>query len=279
MCENEIVISTYNNPKSLKLCLHSLLQQNSLPQAICIADDGSGPETAQVINDFATQTNIPVRHVWHKDNGFEKSKILNAAVLGSRAKYIIFTDGDVVFHPEFVARHLQAKAKNRFLVGGMIRLSEKASRKIESDEHNLDQVFSISWLRQHAERFRITDAFKARPWPVGIMSILEITLVPPRRSLGGCNCSMYREDFISVNGYDERIQYGGQDKELGERLKNSGLRAKSVRYTASLLHLYHERPYADPKKKRTYRKHILKTRKNRATWATVGIHKTIGHPN
>ena len=44
-------------------------------------------------------------------------------------------------------------------------------------------------------------------------------------------------------GFDERMQYGGEDRELGERLMNSGFKFKQIRYSAICVHLYHERPY------------------------------------
>jgi hypothetical protein len=46
-----------------------------------------------------------------------------------------------------------------------------------------------------------------------------------------------------VNGFDERMQYGGQDRELGERLFNYGLKSKQIRYSAICLHLDHARGY------------------------------------
>ena len=40
-----LIISTYNSPKALDLCLMSVLQQSVLPDEVLIADDGSNEET------------------------------------------------------------------------------------------------------------------------------------------------------------------------------------------------------------------------------------------
>jgi hypothetical protein len=48
---------------------------------------------------------------------------------------------------------------------------------------------------------------------------------------------------MAVNGFDERMQYGGQDRELGERLSNHGIKSRQIRYSAICLHLDHERGY------------------------------------
>ena len=41
------------------------------------------------------------------------------------------------------------------------------------------------------------------------------------------------------------MRYGGEDRELGERLINLGIRSKQIRYSAICLHLYHERSYVN----------------------------------
>ncbi len=273
MQDSEIILSTYNNPNSLRASLASLQWQTAEPASICVADDGSGPETAAVIKAFRDHSRVPVRHVWHEDDGFRKSEILNKAVVTSTAEYVVFADGDEVLHPDFLARHIEARAAGRFLVGGMIRLNEPASRKLESATDIPTSAFAPAWLKANSERFRWTDHLKTRPWPKFLMVILEKLLVPPRRSLGGCNCSMFRADFLAVNGYDEGLVYGGQDKELGERLKNAGLRAKSVRYTTPALHLFHGRPYDNRSGRTANRDQINKTRKDKLNWTERGIIK------
>ena len=49
---------------------------------------------------------------------------------------------------------------------------------------------------------------------------------------------------MEANGFDERMQYGGQDREFGERLVNLGLKTRQVRYRCSCVHLDHGRSYA-----------------------------------
>lgn len=46
----ELVISTYNSPHALRLTLLSTLRQTCPPDSICIADDGSGPQTREAID-------------------------------------------------------------------------------------------------------------------------------------------------------------------------------------------------------------------------------------
>lgn len=63
--------------------------------------------------------------------------------------------------------------------------------------------------------------------------------------MNGHNASGWKEDIVAVNGLDERMQYGGQDRELGERLENYGIRGKQIRYSAIVVHLDHARGYVN----------------------------------
>ncbi len=93
----ELIVATYNSPRALLLCLTSVAAQTVLPDSICIADDGSGPETRAAVDAFAAaHPELRFRHVWQEDRGFEKAAILNKAIASSEAEFLIFIDGDVL---------------------------------------------------------------------------------------------------------------------------------------------------------------------------------------
>lgn len=70
---------------------------------IVIADDGSKEDTRRLIESFKDK--LPIKHVWHEDNGFQKSRILNSAILASESDYLIFTDQDCIPRKDFIATH------------------------------------------------------------------------------------------------------------------------------------------------------------------------------
>ena len=83
--------------------------------------------------------------------------------------------------------------------------------------------------------------------------------------------SLATQHVIDTNGFDERMQYGGQDREFGERLVNMGIQTKQVRYRCSCVHLDHGRGYARPEsiaRNRAIRKH---TRAMKVTRTDYGI--------
>ena len=52
LMDSSLIITTYNWPEALKITLESVLKQSIKPYEIIIADDGSGSETGQVIEDL-----------------------------------------------------------------------------------------------------------------------------------------------------------------------------------------------------------------------------------
>ena len=100
-----LVTPTYNWPNALELLLLSIKQQTVLPNEVIIADDGSRPETTELIKKFQEDFPVPLFHVWHEDHGNQKPKIMNKAIAQAKFEYIIEIDGDIIMHPNFVEDH------------------------------------------------------------------------------------------------------------------------------------------------------------------------------
>ncbi|WP_424929059.1 glycosyltransferase [Amaricoccus tamworthensis] len=269
----EVVITTYNSIGPLILCLTSVARQNHIPDSICIADDGSGPETRAAVDAFqADHPNLSIRHVWHEDNGFEKAAILNKAIGSSEADFLFFIDGDVMIHPVFFARHLEVSKPGQFSTGSLIRLDEKTTASVTADMIEDGTVFDPKWMKENGVFNRFGTWLKSMPFPGPVMRFLDVA-TPVQKALCGANAAMYREDALRVNGFDERIKYGGVDKEFGVRLINADVAGRHVRYTAPLVHLDHPRGYKDPEKIKKHKSMIKSVRKNRTTWTEYGIDK------
>ena len=87
------------------------------------------------------------------------------------------------------------------------------------------------------------------------------------------NVSCYKKDIVAVNGFDERMEYGAEDREVGERMMNNGTTFLQVRYSAICVHLYHERPYKDESilmKNNEFRK---ETKRLKSVFTKFGIKK------
>lgn len=271
--QTELIVATYENPRSLALCLASVACQRLRPDAIAIADDGSGPETAAVIEAFrARHPDRPLRHVWHEDRGFRKAAILNRAIASSTAEFLVFIDGDVLIHPGFVARHRELARPDRFASGSLIRLDAEATAAVTEADVTAGRVFDLGWLRAHRAIDRPGTWAKAMPLPKPLMALAD-RLSPVQRAWCGANASAFRAAILKVNGFDETMAWGGGDKEMGVRLANAGVRGRHLRFTAPLVHLDHPRGYADPAHKAANKARVKAIRRAGIAWTEHGIAK------
>ena len=238
-----VIISTYNHPEWLKKVLWSYEQQSFKNFELIIADDGSDESTRQLIEQTRKKVSYPIQHIWHKDNGFQKTIILNKATVASKGQYLVYSDGDCIVRKDFLQTHIDRRAQGYFLSGGYFKLPMSISKLISKEDIENQCCFDINWLKQHG----LKASFKNNKITAkGIKEKLLNTLTPTIATWNGHNSSGWKEDILNANGYDERMQYGGEDRELGERLFNMGIKAKQIRYSAICLHLDHVRGYVKP---------------------------------
>ena len=188
-----VVISTYNNPKWLEKTLWGYMHQTRMPDEIVIADDGSGEETRRLIENYAKT--MPIKHVWHEDRGFQKSEILNKALVAATADYLIFTDQDCIPREDFVQTHAKHAEKGYFLSGGYFKLPMQLSLDITQDDVLSGNAFSLRWLHKRGLKrsFKCTKLFRS-PLYAAILN----AITPARASWNGCNASGWREDMLKT---------------------------------------------------------------------------------
>ncbi|MVZ65405.1 glycosyltransferase [Sphingobacterium sp. DK4209] len=228
-----LIISTYNWPEALDLCLRSVLQQRVLPSEILIADDGSSEQTAAVIDKFQEQFTIPLIHVWQEDQGFQLAKIRNKAIARSSGEYIVQIDGDLILHKDFIKDHLEFAERGSFVRASRIYMNEDLSRALiqnkrvrispfEKGISNRMSAFRLSFLQQ-----LFANKYKQKG--------------DERWEIHGCNMAYWRDDAIAVNGYNELFKgWGPEDKEFVARLLNKGLKRHFLKFGAIAFHLWHQ---------------------------------------
>ncbi|WP_439151977.1 glycosyltransferase family 2 protein [Winogradskyella sp.] len=263
-----VIISTYNKPNWLSLVLHSYNIQTESGFEIIIADDGSNEQTKAVIDAFTVETNLVVKHVWQKDDGFQKTKILNKAIGASSTEYLIFTDGDCIARQDFVATHLKLNAPNHALSGGYFKLTKTISDQITKSIITTQECFNKKWLvaQGQPKSFKLNKLTTSK-----IKAKVLNTLTPTKATFDGMNVSCYKADILKVNGFDERMQYGGEDRELGERMVNNGITFLQVRYSTICVHLHHERPYKNEESQQLNQNIRKETKQNKLTYTKFGI--------
>lgn len=265
-----VIVSTYNAEEWLKKVLWGFNQQTFKNFEVVIADDGSRQATKDLITQLSKEVFYPIVHVWQEDDGFQKSRILNKAVESCTANYIIMTDGDCIPREDFVQVHYINKEEGYFISGGYYMLPMNISKLITLEDIQKQNCFNINWLKEKG----IPQTFKNNKLTAnGLISKLLNWITPTNASWNGHNSSGWKKDILNINGFDERMQYGGQDRELGERLFNFGIKSKQLRYSAVCVHLDHKRGYKTPEsiaKNVGIRKN---TKREKRVWTFYGITK------
>ena len=263
-----VILSTYNQPRWLEKVLWGYSVQTRKEFELVIADDGSGPETAEVIAGFQHSGELNVMHVWHPDAGFRKTEILNRAILQSTGEYLIFSDGDCIPRSDFVDVHARLARPRRFVSGTVLMLSAALSERITEDDIISGRFADAGWLGRNGFRAgrRITRLIRG-----GWVGTIADTLSSASRHFAGGNASVAKDALFEVNGFDHEMSYGYEDWSLGERLRNAGYRATQARNRAVLFHLDHPRGYKSPEAVARNKAVYERIRRSGETRARIGL--------
>lgn len=224
-----LLITTYNWPQALDLVLKSLEAQTQKPDEVLIADDGSTKETRLLVENYIKKSAVPVKHIFHEDDGFRRTVILNKALAQAVGDYIIQLDGDCIMHKHFVGDHIKNAQKNIFLFGSRVNIKEEA----------LPILFSTGKVN-----FGFLDAQiykRTRNLHIPILSSFYKPKDELSRKLRGCNLSYWHDDILKINGYNEDMTgWGKEDSEMAVRLLNNGVKGKRLRYRGIIYHIWHK---------------------------------------
>ena len=141
-----VIISTYNAEEWLEKVLIGYSVQTYKDFNIIIADDGSRASTKELIDSYANNFPVPIKHLWHEDLGYRRQEILNIAIIDADHEYILMTDGDCIPRKDFVELHAQLAEKGKFLSGGYCKLTMKTSKFITTEDIIIGNCFNVKWL-------------------------------------------------------------------------------------------------------------------------------------
>jgi glycosyltransferase involved in cell wall biosynthesis len=235
-----VIVTTYNREDALDAVLAALSRQDDRRFEVVIADDGSGPKTAALVDHWRTRLGVPLSHVWQADRGFRAAEIRNRAILVSRGDYCVFLDGDCIVRADFVAIHRRLAEHGWFVTGNRVLLSDELTASVLRERLRPDAWNSFEWLRQ-----------RRRGGVNRLAAVLKLPLGPIRklvadrwRGARSCNLAAWRSDLDAVDGFDASFNgWGREDSDLLIRLLHAGVRRKDGRFATGVVHLWH--PEAD----------------------------------
>jgi glycosyltransferase involved in cell wall biosynthesis len=231
-----VIVTTYNREDALDAVLSTLSRQSDRGFEVVIADDGSRPMTAAVVEHWRTRLGVQLSHVWQLNCGFRAAEIRNRAILACRGDYCIFLDGDCIVPPDFVATHRKLAEPGWFVTGNRVLLSAALTEAVLREHLQPETWGASAWIGQ-----------RLRGGVNRLAALLRLPLGPLRklqarrwRGARSCNLAVWRSDLDRVDGFDASFTgWGREDSDLLIRLLRCGLRRKDGRFATGVIHLWH----------------------------------------
>lgn len=265
-----IVVITQNQSSALEICLHALdvrqFPSREIATEVIVVDDCSGDDTPALLEHLSRKMSfVAVR----MDVPRGAAAARNEGLRRARGDLVLFTDGDQLPEPSWVAAHVRRHEREDALVvighcDPLLavlpaprdepdmrreldklgpRLQEFASRAMQRGKRHLVTVKDV---RENFARVReFANPRPYRGWE-SVFSRYSDDLVGyavPWLLTDSGNLSVRRQRATAVGGFDENFRESGlEDVEFGYRLCNTGCRLVYAREALS----YHQVHPRDP---------------------------------
>jgi len=191
-----VVIATHNRRELLDRSLEYLFRQDYSKDQyeIIVVDDGSGDGTQKMLE--GKNPSCGLKYLRYKERKGQ-SKAKNLGINHTQGEMIIFIDDDVFCPPQFIREHMRYHKKYDNII-------------VDGPAINTDRIDSLF------------DDKKKR-----VLAFLDFF----GASFITSNTSCKKESLIKAGGFDEEFgkKFGWQDRELGFRLKEMGVKRKKNR--------------------------------------------------
>lgn len=260
-----LLVTTYNWKEALQRVLESVARQTRLPDEVVVADDGSRPDTADLLAAMARRYPVPLRHAWQEDRGFRVGRARNLAIAASGSEYLLLLDGDMVLERHFVADHARAARRGSFIQGSRVLTGPCFRDRMLADAGHLPTPLArgVSRRRNALRSLVLSDLWLAT----------KRNTAP--RTIKTCNQGWWRDDLVRLNGFDERLEgWGREDVELAWRAHNAGLACRQLRFAGLAYHLHHQERHLDGASPND--RYVAETREQRLTRCAHGLDMHLG---
>lgn len=240
-----VIVPVYNRLEHLRALFICLIRQTVSPYELIISDDGSWEKVEDYIGDLIEKAPFKIKHIYQQDKGFRKTRALNNGVKNSEGDLLVFCDQDLIFPEDHIENIIKNSRRKEFLMGRPFSISENEKKVVLNELEKLSYKEIIKKLnpeyiiniKNTLKKDKIRRIFK------------QLYLKKRGIKLVGMSYSLFKEDYVSINGYDEKYQgWGCEDDDFGNRLEAKGIIGREFRGSLIQVHLYH--PF-DPTKKKS----------------------------
>ena len=235
-----IIVAVYKDIESLTLIVKALEHQTYKNFELVVAEDNNAEAMKNYVESVKS---INIKHTFQEDMGVRKARSQNNGIMAADGELLIFIDGDCIPYTTFVEAHVVLAERGTVRSGRRLNLPwdfSKAIREGKLFSWELEKSFwryAPKLLMDKESRFKQGIYLNPKGW------IYRTFIERQNRSSAilGCNFSCFRDDMISINGFDE--SYGesavSDDMDLDWRFRTYGLTLKSCKNAANVFHLHH----------------------------------------
>lgn len=252
-----VIVPVYNRLEHLRAVVLCLMKQTVKPYELIITDDGSKQKVEDFIGDLIPEINFKIKHIYQEDKGFRKTRALNNGVKNSEGEILVFCDQDLIFPEDYLEKIKNNSKKGIFLMGRAeyTTFEEKEKILLELEKRNnykeiIDNIIDKKYISNLEKLYKKDKRRRI---------LKKLHLNKRGIKLVGMSYSLFKEDYIKVNGNDEKYQsWGCEDDDFGIRLEVAGIDGKELITDLIELHLYHPN---DPTKKKSANEEYYYSRK------------------
>ena len=233
-----LIVTLYNRLEYARNMVLSLINQTKQIDELIFADDGSKEYVLEYIKDLVPMCKFKIKYVIQEDIGFRLARSRNNGARIAESKFLIFMDQDVIFDQDFIEKIYNSRKKKRLIFSEALGSSEQERDMIQNilkqDGYNYRKIYSIMPIEKKKEQDQIVKKEK-------LYNILyNLRLRTRGAKIVGLIFALYKEDFINLNGFDEKyIGWGHEDDDFGNRFFKYGGKTHSFKMEQYPIHMYH----------------------------------------
>jgi glycosyltransferase involved in cell wall biosynthesis len=205
-----VVVPSYQGAHKIGVLLSALRTQSVLPTEVIVVIDGSTDSTEEVVTSF--KSTLPIKILTQKNQGRSIAKKNGAQA--AAGDILIFYDDDMEPDPLSISKHVSFHQEYAgILAGNQIDVRESNNTDIQ----NYKVYLSLKWTRKYKMGLNKLD--------------------PSNLFFSAANCSVKREDFYELHGFNDLLT-DAEDYEFSSRALQKGW---AVYFDKSNLAIHHDR--------------------------------------
>ena len=198
-----VIVTVYNRLEYTRNIVLCLLNQTKNIEELIFVDDGSKENLKDYIADLLPKCNFKIKHIYQEDLGFRLSRSRNNGVRHAEGDYLIFLDQDVVFPNDFIENNTKNRKKKVMTYTKPIASDENENNEIQKllcCDFNYNEIYKN--IKQEVHKVREKSMKKDL-----FYSFLHSCHLRSRGGkIAGLMFALYKEDYININGFDEKYK-------------------------------------------------------------------------